>query len=131
MRNFCSVFLYFPCALNSAQTPSHLANEKACHCVVSKVIVKKVGSGGGGNEIYIIIKSFCIQEIITFTSVLYRYVGSQRDHLPKPLYARLTSWNSLFLRILQLLNKPRNSPPFVAPECFLSCLQASARKTLV
>jgi hypothetical protein len=51
-ENFVFSFLYFPCALNSAQTPSHLANEKAYHCVVSKVIVKK---GGGGAEIYIII----------------------------------------------------------------------------
>ena len=50
MRILCSLFLYFPCALNSAQTSSHLANEKACHCVVSKVIVKK--SGGGWNLYY-------------------------------------------------------------------------------
>jgi hypothetical protein len=54
---------------------------------------------GGGAEIYIIIKSFCIKEIITFTSVLYRYMGSQRDQLPEPLYARLTSCNNFFLRI--------------------------------
>jgi hypothetical protein len=54
---------------------------------------------GGGSKIYIIVKSFCIKEIITFASVLYRYTGSQRDHLPKPLcgghlHGTISSWES-------------------------------------